>query len=105
MDESLYEQAGIHVHYQEFEAPIYPQLYGEFIPYISSLDVLFNCEIEKSRQRLRNGQMANILALGAHFDDVELGCGVSLAKHSASGTGRFGKNYSNGLRPGIKIVL
>lgn len=27
----------------------------------------------------------NILAIGAHFDDVELGCGGTLAKHAANG--------------------
>ena len=27
----------------------------------------------------------NILAIGAHFDDIELGCGGSLAKHLANG--------------------
>ena len=27
----------------------------------------------------------NILAIGAHFDDVELGCGGALAKHKANG--------------------
>lgn len=27
----------------------------------------------------------NILAIGAHFDDVELGCGGALAKHAAEG--------------------
>ncbi|MCW5626434.1 MAG: PIG-L family deacetylase [Burkholderiales bacterium] len=27
----------------------------------------------------------NILAIGAHFDDVELGCGGSLARHAAQG--------------------
>ncbi len=27
----------------------------------------------------------NILAIGAHFDDVELGCGGTLAKHARSG--------------------
>ena len=27
----------------------------------------------------------NILAIGAHFDDIELGCGVSIAKHSIEG--------------------
>jgi len=27
----------------------------------------------------------NILAIGAHFDDVELGCGGSIAKHSIKG--------------------
>ena len=27
----------------------------------------------------------NVLALGAHFDDVELGCGGALAAHSLKG--------------------
>ncbi len=27
----------------------------------------------------------NVLAIGAHFDDIELGCGGTLAKHVASG--------------------
>jgi LmbE family N-acetylglucosaminyl deacetylase len=31
----------------------------------------------------------NILAIGAHFDDVELGCGGALAKHAAEGDNVF----------------
>ncbi len=27
----------------------------------------------------------NVLAIGAHFDDIELGCGGALAKHAATG--------------------
>src|SRR5215831_16260588 len=27
----------------------------------------------------------NVLAIGAHFDDIELGCGGALAKHKANG--------------------
>ena len=27
----------------------------------------------------------NILAIGAHFDDIELGCGGSIAKHALEG--------------------
>jgi LmbE family N-acetylglucosaminyl deacetylase len=27
----------------------------------------------------------NVLAIGAHFDDVEIGCGGTLAKHRANG--------------------
>ncbi len=27
----------------------------------------------------------NILAIGAHFDDIELGCGGALAKHVVAG--------------------
>lgn len=31
----------------------------------------------------------NILAIGAHFDDVELGCGGALAKHASEGDNVF----------------
>lgn len=31
----------------------------------------------------------NILAIGAHFDDVELGCGGAMAKHAAKGDNVF----------------
>lgn len=45
----------------------------------------------------------NILAIGAHFDDIELGCGGTLAKHVANGDNVYAyvatksgfKNYQN----------
>jgi hypothetical protein len=48
-----FHNANIEVIWQEFNHPIYPQLHGEFIPYLSSIDLLFNCGIEKSREILR----------------------------------------------------
>jgi hypothetical protein len=45
--------AGVEVRWQEFDPPIYPQQYGEFIPYLSSLDLFFNCGIDHARQILR----------------------------------------------------
>lgn len=48
-----FAEAGIEVIWQEFEHPVYPQLHGEFIPYLSSVDLLFNCGIEASRAILR----------------------------------------------------
>lgn len=51
---TLYEEAGIEVIFQKFEHPVYPQLFGQFIPYLSSIDLLFNCGIEKSREILRS---------------------------------------------------
>ncbi len=50
----LYERAGIEVVWQGFVHPVYPQLNGPFIPYLSSIDVLFNCGIEESRKILRS---------------------------------------------------
>ena len=54
-DETLYKEAGIEVIWQDFKHPEYPQQYPElgFIPYLSSLDLLFNCGIEASRKILR----------------------------------------------------
>jgi len=45
---------GIEVIWQEFHHPTYPQLHGEFIPGLSSIDLLFNCGIAKSRELLRS---------------------------------------------------
>jgi hypothetical protein len=49
-----FERAGIDVAWQEFEHPVYPQLHGEFMPYLSSIDMLFNCGTEESRRILRS---------------------------------------------------
>lgn len=49
-----YNEAGIEVIWQEFEHPIYEQQFGDFIPYLSSVDLLFNCGIEHSRKILRS---------------------------------------------------
>lgn len=56
-DYHIYEpfhKAGIDVVWQDFKHPLYPQLYEGFIPYLSSIDLLFNCGIEKSRDILRS---------------------------------------------------
>lgn len=50
----LYRRAGINVLWQDFKHPVYPQLYGDFIPYLSSIDLLLNCGIEESRKILRS---------------------------------------------------
>lgn len=52
-DPAPFKQAGITVIWQEFGHPVYHQLYGDFIPYLSSIDFLFNCGIEYSRKVLR----------------------------------------------------
>lgn len=43
LDFSLFEQKGIKLIFQDFKHPVYPQLYGEFIPNLSVVDALFNC--------------------------------------------------------------
>jgi hypothetical protein len=50
----IFDNAGIQVIWQEFTHPVYNQLHGDFIPYLSSLDLLFNCGVEESKKILRS---------------------------------------------------
>lgn len=42
-DEELLRGHGITLRYDEFSPPVYPQLWGDFEPGLSLLDLLFNC--------------------------------------------------------------
>ena len=53
MQPEKFAQASIEVVWQQFAHPVYPQQFGAFVPYLSTLDVLFNCGIAASRQILR----------------------------------------------------
>jgi hypothetical protein len=53
-DPKPFSDAGIKVEWQDFKHPVYPQLHGEFVPYLSSIDLLFNCGIAASRTILRS---------------------------------------------------
>ena len=43
LDLKPFNKKGIRVEFQNFKHPIYPQLYGDFVPNLSLLDLLFNC--------------------------------------------------------------
>jgi hypothetical protein len=43
LDQKPFNSRGIKVVFQEFQHPVYPQLYGDFVPNLSLLDLLFNC--------------------------------------------------------------
>ena len=43
LDVALFEQQGIAVRWHDYEHPVYPQLHGAFVPYLSALDLLLNC--------------------------------------------------------------
>lgn len=53
LDVDLFQQNGIAVEWQRYTHPVYPQLHGEFVPYLSALDLLFNC-----------GEDASLIAFG-----------------------------------------
>jgi len=38
-----FRSAGIDIEYQDYKHPVYPQLHGVFVPYLSIVDLLFNC--------------------------------------------------------------
>jgi hypothetical protein len=42
IDEELFSRHGIRLEYQQYHHPAYDQLYGEFVPYLSIVDLLFN---------------------------------------------------------------
>lgn len=54
-DPMPFAKAGIEVVWQDFTHPVYTQQFGEFVPYLSTLDVLFNHGIAASREILRRG--------------------------------------------------
>jgi WbqC-like protein family len=49
LDVALFERHRIAVEWQQFTHPVYPQQHGEFIPYLSALDLLLNCGPESRR--------------------------------------------------------
>ena len=51
-NEELFKINGIKLRYYEFSHPIYPQLWGDFVPNLSIIDLLFNCGPSFSRDIL-----------------------------------------------------
>jgi hypothetical protein len=43
LDAELFEKSGIELRYVRFPTWIYPQMWGDFIPDLSTFDLLFNC--------------------------------------------------------------
>ncbi len=42
MDLAKYAQAGVEVVFQEYRHPVYPQLWGDFTPFMSVVDLIYN---------------------------------------------------------------
>lgn len=54
LDVGLFERHDIEVAWQDYQHPVYQQQYGEFVPYLSALDLLLNCG-DDSRSILESG--------------------------------------------------
>jgi hypothetical protein len=48
LDTELFRSHGIEVEWQDYEHPVYPQQHGEFVPFLSALDLLLNCGDEST---------------------------------------------------------
>lgn len=60
LTEEKFTEAGIQLQYQDFQHPIYPQLHDEFLPYMSVVDLLFNCGDESRYILLGQGQLTTV---------------------------------------------
>jgi hypothetical protein len=43
LDAALFEASGVKLSFFKYEAPIYPQLWGDFVPNLSTFDLVLNC--------------------------------------------------------------
>jgi hypothetical protein len=43
LEQTRFAEENIVIEFQNYKHPIYPQLYGQFIPYLSVIDLMFNC--------------------------------------------------------------
>ena len=43
MNHALFDRAGVEVRYMRYQQQAYPQLHGDFTPYVSGLDLVANC--------------------------------------------------------------
>jgi hypothetical protein len=43
IEPGCFESKGIHLTFQDFQHPVYPQLHGNFVSHLSIVDLLFNC--------------------------------------------------------------
>jgi hypothetical protein len=57
LDISIFQKAEIKVQFQQFQHPVYPQLYGDFIPRLSVIDLLMNVGPSEAVSYLQNDSL------------------------------------------------
>ncbi|MBU0807356.1 MAG: WbqC family protein [Gammaproteobacteria bacterium] len=57
LDHEVFERAGVSVEYMNYRRLPYPQLHGDFTPYVSSLDLVANCG-KRGVNYLQSGTLA-----------------------------------------------
>ena len=56
-DQDYFKLNKRNIYFQDYIHPTYPQLYGDFIPYLSVLDLLFNVGSEKALEIIMKGNI------------------------------------------------
>ncbi len=49
LDVGAFAQEGVEVRFHEYEYPVYPQRFGEFVPWLSYLDMLFHTDLQTAQ--------------------------------------------------------
>lgn len=61
-----FREAGLGLTFHDYRPPVYPQLFGDFMPNLSALDLLFNCGPEAAERMCReNTTRAEVLRAAA----------------------------------------
>lgn len=61
----LFSENNINLFYFDYDHPVYPQLFGEFIPYMGVYDLLLNVGLENARNIIKSGDKPNL-----HYLDI-----------------------------------
>jgi hypothetical protein len=59
LDEELFARHGVTVEWQNYTHPVYSQLHGTFVPFLSTLDLILNCG-ENSVSVIDQGSPRNV---------------------------------------------
>jgi hypothetical protein len=62
-EDAILPAPDVEVRIQRYEHPVYPQLHGEFVPYLSAVDTVLNC----------GDAAADVLAAGSRFEPMAPG--------------------------------
>jgi len=68
-----FAKSSIYLYYQNYKHPVYNQLYGDFIPYMSIIDLLFNYGFSRSLEIIKSGRREPIDYLSFRKDILMMG--------------------------------